>query len=122
MHYTGQRKQSMTRRRHSLTAMFPMLSEAILQGTCSSCFTRCPQRPFQEALMKNIGKLAVLGAVLAASSSFAFGDTIVATSWGTLGYAQSGVVTTDNTAMHFVGDITYGSSAAMLAAVSTTHR
>jgi hypothetical protein len=69
--------------------------------------------------MKNIGKLAVLGAVLAASSSFAFGDTIVATSWGTLGYAQSGVVTTDNTAMHFVGDITYGSSAAMLAAEST---
>jgi hypothetical protein len=69
--------------------------------------------------MKNIGKVALLGAVLAASASFAFADTVVATSWGQLGFNQAGVITTDNTAMHFVGDVTYASSAAMLAAESS---
>jgi hypothetical protein len=69
--------------------------------------------------MKNIGKLAVLGAVLAASASFAYADTVVATSWGQLGFNQAGVITTDNTAMHFVGSDTFTSSAAMLAAESS---
>jgi hypothetical protein len=69
--------------------------------------------------MKNIGKLAVLGAVLAASASFAYADTVVATSWGTVGFLQPGVITTDNTAMNFVGSDTFGSSAAMLAAESS---
>ncbi|HEY4379596.1 MAG TPA: PEP-CTERM sorting domain-containing protein [Acidobacteriaceae bacterium] len=64
--------------------------------------------------MKNIGKLAVLGAVLAASSSFAFGDTIVAASYGNNAvYNPSGLVTTGNTAMTFVGSVTYGSVAAI---------
>jgi PEP-CTERM motif len=69
--------------------------------------------------MKNVGKLAVLGAVLAASASFAYADTVVASSWGTVGFAQSGVVTTNNTALHFVGSDIFGTSAAMLAAESS---
>ena len=35
--------------------------------------------------MKNFGKLAVLGAVLAVSSSFAFADTITLASFGLAG-------------------------------------
>jgi hypothetical protein len=66
--------------------------------------------------VKNIGKLAVLGAVLAASSYFAFGDTLLASSWGTIGFAQTGVVTTDNTAMHFAGSEQFASSALLVAA------
>jgi hypothetical protein len=67
--------------------------------------------------MKNIGKFAVLGALLAASASFAHADTILAASWGsTTGYNPSGIVTAGNTAMKYVGDITYGSYAAMVAA------
>jgi hypothetical protein len=45
---------------------------------------------FQEALMKNIGKLAVLGAVLAASASFAFADNLTLGSWGQTGLAAYG--------------------------------
>jgi hypothetical protein len=70
--------------------------------------------------MKNISKLAVLGAVIAATASFAHADTIEATSYGQLGFAQTGVNTTLNTPMQFVGSITFpGNSAAMLAAEST---
>ena len=64
--------------------------------------------------MKNIGKLAVLGAALAVSASYAFGDTIVAASYGsTSGYNPGTVVTSGNSAMTFVGDITYPSVAAI---------
>jgi PEP-CTERM motif len=70
--------------------------------------------------MKNIGKLAVLGAVLAATASFAHADTIVASSYGQLGFNQAGVVTTNNSAMHFVGADTFGGNfGAMIAAEPT---
>jgi len=49
--------------------------------------------------MKNIGKLAVLGAVLAASASFAFADTIQLGSYAT-GAAAMGNA---NTAMNYAG-------------------
>jgi PEP-CTERM motif len=70
--------------------------------------------------MKNIGKVAVLGAVLAATASFAHADTIVASSYGQLGFNQAGVVTTNNSAMHFVGSDTFGGNyGAMIAAEPT---
>ena len=55
--------------------------------------------------MKNIGKLAVLGAVLAASTSFAFGDTITLGSFGATGLsAYAPVVTVSNSEMQYVGN------------------
>jgi hypothetical protein len=69
--------------------------------------------------MKNVGKLAVLGAVLAASASFAYADTVVATSWGTIGFNQPGVLTGLNTSTKFVGADLFGSSAAALAVQSS---
>lgn len=69
--------------------------------------------------MKNIGKIAVLGAVLAATASLAHADTIVAASYGQLGFNQAGVITADNTAMQFDGSVTYGGNyGAMVAAES----
>ncbi len=57
--------------------------------------------------MKNLGKLAVLGAVLAASSSFAFADTLTLGSFGLTGLAGYGPsVTVNNTAMQYVGSET----------------
>ena len=62
--------------------------------------------------MKNIGKLAVLGAVLAASSSFAFADQVVMASYGlTTGYNPGTVTTTGNTAMEFAAEYLTGSTA-----------
>src|ERR1035437_8004632 len=55
--------------------------------------------------MKNIGKLAVLGAVLAASASFAFGDTITLGSFGAAGLsAYHPTVTASNSEMQYVGN------------------
>jgi hypothetical protein len=71
--------------------------------------------------MKNIGKLAVLGAVLAASASFAHADTIEAASYGVAGlsgYSPS-VITTGNTIMTYDGAITFASVAAMQTAYPT---
>jgi hypothetical protein len=48
--------------------------------------------------MKNIGKLAVLGAVLAASASFAFGDTLTLGSYGTYTCPTTANCTTASTA------------------------
>src|ERR1019366_10206920 len=65
--------------------------------------------------MKNIGKLAVLGAVLAVSASYAFGDTLTLGSFGSTGYndatgllTYAPSVTVNNTAMQYVGSETYG--------------
>jgi hypothetical protein len=68
--------------------------------------------------MKNIGKLAVLSAVLAASASFAYADTVVAASYGsTAGFTPVGtIITSGNSAMTFVGDIQYATVAQMLLA------
>jgi hypothetical protein len=60
--------------------------------------------------MKNIGKLAVLGAVLTASASSAFAATLTLGSFGTtglLGYAP--VVSVSNTAMMLTKQSTFGS-------------
>jgi hypothetical protein len=55
--------------------------------------------------MKNIGKLAVLGAVLAASTSFAFGDTITLGSFGAAGLAAyHPTVTVSNSEMQYAGN------------------
>lgn len=62
--------------------------------------------------MKLNAKLAVLGAVLAASSSLAFGDTVVAASYGVPGlggYTPGTVLTTGNSAMTYVGFVNYAS-------------
>jgi PEP-CTERM motif len=63
--------------------------------------------------MKHIGKLAVLGAVLAASSSFALADTINLGSFGTTGLGGYGSValtpTVVNTAMQYVAAQTFSS-------------
>src|ERR1039457_5790591 len=47
--------------------------------------TRSHSGHFRRLSMKNIGKLAVLGAVLAASASFGFADTITLGSYGSAG-------------------------------------
>ncbi|MGA1981205.1 MAG: PEP-CTERM sorting domain-containing protein [Acidobacteriaceae bacterium] len=56
--------------------------------------------------MKNIGKLAVLGAVLAASSSFAFADTIALASYGSAGLGPYNPTVTGvaNTQMEYVAN------------------
>jgi PEP-CTERM motif len=62
--------------------------------------------------MKNIGKLAVLGAVLAASASSAFAASIVLGSYGNAGlggYTQSVVVTNSESAMTLVADQLFSS-------------
>jgi hypothetical protein len=61
--------------------------------------------------MKNVGKLAVLGAVLAASSSFAFADTVTLGSMGSTAGYNPGTITVSNSAMTYVGDETYGTVA-----------
>lgn len=61
--------------------------------------------------MKHIGKLAVLGAVLAASAPFASADSITLGSFGlTTGY-NPGAITVSNTAVNYVGDETYATVA-----------
>ena len=69
--------------------------------------------------MKNLGKLAILGAVLATSASFAFGSSIQLASYGLTGISSvTGLTTYDpvtgsspntlsNSAMAFVGSATY---------------
>jgi Tfp pilus assembly protein PilV len=58
--------------------------------------------------MKNIGKLAVLGAVLAASASFAFADTITLGSFGsTAGLYNPGAISVSNSQTTYVGDETF---------------
>jgi hypothetical protein len=54
--------------------------------------------------MKNIGKLAVLGAVLTASASFAFADTITLGSYGSTGTYNPGAISVANTAVQYVGN------------------
>jgi hypothetical protein len=55
--------------------------------------------------MKNIGKLAVLGAVLAASSSLAFADTLTLGSFGAAGLGgYQPAVTVNNSEMMYVGN------------------
>jgi hypothetical protein len=60
---------------------------------------------FQEEYMKHLGKLAVLGAVLAASTSFAFADTLTLGSYGS---ANNGIVNTAEVGTVSNGEIQYG--------------
>jgi len=58
--------------------------------------------------MKNIGKLVVLGAVLSASASFAFADTITLGSFGsTAGLYNPGTISVSNTEMVYAGSQTF---------------
>jgi hypothetical protein len=68
--------------------------------------------------MKNLGKLAVLGAVLTASASFAFADTIYLGSYGsTSGYNPGAFAVSDsNTAMTYVADETFSTDVPSLPA------
>jgi len=68
--------------------------------------------------MKNLGKLAVLGAVLTASASFAFADTIYLGSYGsTSGYNPGAFAVTDsNTATIYVADETFSTDVPSLPA------
>jgi len=59
--------------------------------------------------MKNIGKLAVLGAVLAASASFAFADTITLGSWGSTSVYNPGAITVNNTEVQYAASQTFAS-------------
>jgi len=61
--------------------------------------------------MKNIGKLAVLGAVLTASASFAFADTIALSSFATGTVGTTLGDSASQTAMAFTGQILTGSTA-----------
>lgn len=55
--------------------------------------------------MKNLNKLAILGAVLAASTSFAFADTITLGSYGASGLSSyNPTVTVSNSEMMYVGN------------------
>jgi hypothetical protein len=62
---------------------------------------------FRRHYMKNLGKLAILGVVLAASATSAFATTITLASYGSVGlagYTVAGVaVTNSETAMQYVG-------------------
>jgi len=60
--------------------------------------------------MKNLGKLVILGAVMASSASFAFGSGISLGSYGQAGLSSYDPITGTglaNTAMQFVGSETY---------------
>jgi hypothetical protein len=71
--------------------------------------------------MKNLGKLAVLGAVLAASASFAFADTITLGSYGsTAGLYNPGSISVSNTQTTYVGDETFASDTTGCAAGQST--
>jgi len=61
--------------------------------------------------MKNIGKLAVLGAVLTASASFAFADTIALSSFATGTTAASQGDAASQSALLYTGSILTGSTA-----------
>ena len=61
--------------------------------------------------MKNLGKLAVLGAALAVSSSFAFADSISLSSWGSIGLLGSQIVGSGN-ATTYVGSEDLSTTAA----------
>jgi hypothetical protein len=72
---------------------------------------------FRRNFMKNLGKLATLGAVLVASTSFAFGSTILLASYGQAGLSGFDPVTgsspnnLSNSSMQFVGSETYSTFA-----------
>jgi hypothetical protein len=72
---------------------------------------------FRRNFMKNLGKLAILGAVLASSASFAFGSTIQLASYGQAGLSGYDPVVTGtglaNSATQFVASATESTFAAI---------
>jgi hypothetical protein len=59
--------------------------------------------------MKNIGKIALLGAALTASASFAFADTIDLGSYGSTSVYTPGTISVANTEMQYVANQTFTS-------------
>jgi hypothetical protein len=64
---------------------------------------------FRRLSMKNIGKLAVLGAVLAASASYAVADTITLGSYGATTVYNPGTITVSNTETQYAASLTFSS-------------
>lgn len=78
-----------------------------IEPDLQSRLNSAPQRLSQEICMKYLGKLVVLGAVLAASASYAFADNVTLGSFGT---SDAALATTNNNSALVYGGYAVGSS------------